>query len=149
MKLKNILSVVSSILTAITLASVIVMFFFMPSISKAYLDLVNTFTQERYLGVLLLGRSALVVAALALGALLLLLYNVKNENVFSSLTQNVMTVLACCCFAELIVFSLLARYFLLSFVIAFAALLLGILLLVLRCVFAQAIEIKTENDFTV
>ncbi len=149
MNAKKILSAISFFITVLTLAAVTVLFFMMPTMTRMYLNLVDRYTEVHYSMSILLGRTALVIAALALSALLWLLLTVGRGKVFSATTAHIMTLLSLCCFGEMTVFFILGSYFLLSYVVTFAALMLGILLLVLRCVLVEATEIKQENDYTV
>ena len=149
MNMKKALYTLSSLITTITLAAVVTLFFALPKLAEVYLEIVGRNTQANLTASLVYGYAALSVAAAALLVLLRLLYVVGRGRVFSSGTNTIMTVLSICCFGEMTVFILLGSYFLLSYVVAFAALMLGILLLVLRCVLAEATEIKAENDYTV
>ncbi len=149
MNSKKVLTVVSFCITALTLISVAVLFVYIKDVAEAYLEIVGKLTAERLSATILYGRIALSVAAAALAVLLRLLFIVWGGRVFSCETKHILSSLSLFCFCECALFCLLAVHFLLSFVIAFAALMLGILLLVLRCVMAEAIEIKAENDYTV
>ena len=149
MNMKKALYTLSSLITTITLAAVVTLFFALPKLAEVYLEIVERNTQANLTASLVYGYAALSVAAAALLVLLRLLYVVGRGRVFSSGTNTIMTTLSICCFGEMAVFILLGLYFLLSYVVAFAALMLGILLLVLRCVLAEATEIKAENDYTV
>lgn len=149
MNTKKALTVASFVITALTLAAVTVLFFYIGKIAETYLSLVDLLTPERLSASILHGRIALIIAAFTLLTLIRLLYIVWKGHVFSVETKYIITSLSLCCFAEAVVFILLGTHFLFSYVVAFAALMLGVLLLVLRCVTAEAIEIKAENDFTV
>lgn len=149
MNTKKLLYTLSFIITAITLSAVTVLFFTLPVLAEKYLRIVGGYTPHNVTMSVTYGYAALSIAAIALLVLLRLLYTVKCGRVFSIQTNTIMTILSICCFGEVTVFCLLGSYFLLSYVVAFAALMLGILLLVLRCVLAEATEIKAENDYTV
>jgi len=146
---QKVLTKISFILTVIALTLVVVLMFAAPALTKTYLELVATHAQSYYAVVLLLAYAALAVAAIALCTLINLLKTVAHGEIFSTTSYKIMTVLAVCCFLEMLVFLLLGYFFLLSYVISFAVLLVGVLLLVLRCVLAEAAEIKAENDYTV
>jgi hypothetical protein len=149
MNTKKVLGVISFFITALTLAAVAVLFIYIGDMAEQYLRIVDRLTPERLSATVLYGRIALGIAAAALVTLLRLLFIVWGGRVFSSETKHIITALSLCCFGESALFIFLGSYFLLSYVVAFAALMLGILLLVLRCVMAEAIEIKAENDYTV
>lgn len=146
---KNVVTKISFILTVIALTLVVGLMFAAPALTKTYLELVATHAQSYYAVVLILSYAALAVAATALFTLTKLLQAVARGEIFSDTTYRIMTFLAVCCFLEMLVFLALGYFFLLSFVVSFAALLVGVLLLVLRCVLAEATEIKAENDYTV
>lgn len=146
---KDLITKVSFILTVIALTLVVALMFTVPTLTKMYLELVAIHAQSYYTTVLILAYAALVSAATALITLTKLLGTVARGDVFSHTTYKIMTLLSICCFAEMLIFLMLGYFFLLSFVVSFAALLVGVLLLVLRCVLAEATEIKAENDYTV
>lgn len=54
-----------------------------------------------------------------------------------------------CCFLLCLVFGVLGKYFLLAYVVALAAVFLGLCLRVVKNVIEEATEIKMENDLTV
>ena len=149
MKNKNLYTVISFILTAMLITSVIFLMFFAPKITGLYIQNKSADLQNSYTTIIWLIYAALTVALGALLTLLRLLQNVKDGIIFSSSTFVVMTALSLFCFAECTIFFALGFFFTLSSILSFAALFLGVLLLVVRFVLAEATEIKAENDYTV
>lgn len=149
MNAKKLLTIISFAITAVTFAVIAVLFIRIDELADLYLRIVDKLTPERLSSTILYGRIALGIAAAALLTLLRLLFIVRGGQVFSAETKHIITLLSLFCFGETLLFVILGTHFLLSYVVAFAALMLGLLLLVLRCVMAEAIEIKSENDYTV
>ncbi len=145
----NIYTVIAFILTGTMLLAVLALMIFAPAITDKYIELRAHEHAEQRGAILLFVYLALSVALIALLTLLKLLLNVACKVIFSNATFIIMTLLSLYCFAECIIFSCLGFIFPLSFVLAFAALMLGALLLVVRYVLAEATEIKCENDYTV
>ncbi len=149
MKTNNIYTVISFILTGAMLLAVIALLIFAPSITDWYIEFRDNEHIEQRNTVLVLVYLVLAVALVALSTLLKLLKNVSDGIIFSHSTFIIMTLLSLYCFAECMILAFLGFIFPLSFVLSFAALMLGALLLVVRYVLAEATEIKCENDYTV
>ena len=91
----------------------------------------------------------LIPAFVADASLYLLLRNVNKEDIFENSNINYLRILSWCCFAECVVFLLLGMYYHTSLLISFAALFMGIILRVVKNVIEAAVEIKSENDYTI
>ncbi|MBQ2939791.1 MAG: DUF2975 domain-containing protein [Clostridia bacterium] len=93
----------------------------------------------------------LVVATMALADILLvrLLLHVRGEEVFTAKAVSLIRGISWCCFLLCLWFTVVGIWFQLSFVVAVAAVFLGLCLRVVKNVIEQAIVIKEENDFTV
>lgn len=105
----------------------------------------------------------LLIAYSAVTLLLLLLQQVRKHAVFVKTNVTILRYLSYCCFAETLLFlaeSLAVRYgdlailmrdFFTSvlFLLAFACLLLGTVLRVVKNALAEGVSIKEENDYTV
>lgn len=143
----------SRILTAVTTGMVIIMTFFVPSIAKWY----NEFSQ----GFGLFGDSGIVIpmcvsiyicevfALIALHSLHVLLANINREEVFTEQNTSCLRKISwACMFAGLVlfVFGLWRFIFILA---SFLAVMFGLVMRVLKNVFEKAVEIKSENDFTI
>ncbi len=149
MKKNNIYTVMSFVLTGTMLLAVVGMLILAPAITDWYLELHAMEHLPERTSILVLVYLALIVALSALITLIKLLKNVCDGVIFSHSSFIIMTLLSIFCFTECMIFAFIGFIFPLSFVLSFAALMLGALLLVVRYVLAEATEIKCENDFTV
>ncbi|MBQ8863073.1 MAG: DUF2975 domain-containing protein [Clostridia bacterium] len=129
--------------------------FIMPVLSEM---LVNTkdnignrgdITAEGRVFVLFLAYMILAVVVAADSMLFVLLLRVRKGMVFTSASTELVRGISWCCFLLGAVFAALGIYFQLAFILAFAALFLGICLRVVKNVLEEATEIKEENDLTV
>lgn len=90
-----------------------------------------------------------IIALVALWSLNRLLTNIKNEVIFVGKNVQILRIISWCCFLAAAVlifgsfFSLL--FFLLSIMIGF----IGLILRVVKNVFEAAVNLKTENDYTI
>ena len=96
-----------------------------------------------------IGYAVLVLAARAYGLLIALRRRVQKEAVFTAESVALLRGISWCCVAAGALFVWLGSYFLLSYAVAFVAVLVGICLRVVKNVIAEATEIKSENDLTV
>ena len=99
--------------------------------------------------IIAIGYAVLVLAALADIFLFALLRLVQKEAVFTAGSISLLRGMSWCCIAAGALFVWLGSYFLLSYAVAFVAVLVGICLRVVKNVIAEATEIKSENDLTV
>jgi hypothetical protein len=91
----------------------------------------------------------ITVAIAAIVFLWLLLDVTSHGKIFSSATTKLLSALSICCFGEAVLFLAIQHCFELAIGGALVAALLGLCLLVVRNVLAEATRIKQENDFTV
>lgn len=96
-----------------------------------------------------IGYGVLALAALTDGLLFALLLRVRKEAVFTAESVALLRGISWCCVAAGVLFVWLGFYFLISYAVAFVALLVGLCLRVVKNVIAEATEIKSENDLTV
>lgn len=89
--------------------------------------------------------SALVVL-LTLGRLL---RNIKNDRIFVSENVKLLRIISWCCFGVAVIFAGIGFVFIFSFIVATAALFFALILRVLKNVFADAVALKAENDYTI
>lgn len=145
--------VFSQILTWLLILGLVVLAIVLPWIMRAYVENFaypdSAVVDAKFGAVLALGYCVLVPAFAAGGLMLWLLRRVKRGLIFVSPSAMVIQLIAICCFAECAIFVLFSMYFLVALAIAFAALFLGIALLVVSDVVSVGTEIKTENDYTV
>lgn len=93
--------------------------------------------------------TAAVPAALALWCLRLLLRNIGEEAVFVPENVSYLRTLSWCCIAAGGICFVSSLYYTPFLLIAAAAAFLGLILRVVKNVFAKAVEIKMENDYTI
>lgn len=145
---KNISFTAAMIAARVTATLVISAFFFLPWITKSYIDYTGR-CGEHYGKILVILYAVLTVALTAVCFILRLLFLVKKDKIFTLPAVNSVRALALCCFGECVLFGLLAMFYVISLLIAFAAAFLGTLMLVQESVFRKAAELKEENDFTI
>ena len=148
----NISVIISLVLAIITMAFIIVMAVFIPSLVDFYVDVTGKAEQFSALEITQIKIILYVIllpAIIADASLLFLLKLVAKEKVFTSVSVYLLRLISLCCFAEVIIFGALAIFFLLALVVSFAALFLGIVLRVVKNVIEEATAIKLENDYTV
>ena len=143
--------------TSCTISMALSVLFFLGLIAGAfalvpYLDAVDALgtmeTGDRPV-ILGIGYGVLALAALTDGLLFALLLRVRKEAVFTAESVALLRGISWCCVAAGVLFVWLGFYFLISYAVAFVALLVGLCLRVVKNVIAEATEIKSENDLTV
>lgn len=98
---------------------------------------------------LISGYTLAVPAAVALWALHLLLRNIGEEEVFIPENVRILRVLSWCCIVVGLICLVSTLYYMPYLIIAIAAAFVGLILRVVKNVFAEAVHIKNENDFTI
>lgn len=149
---RNVNLILSFIFAFSALALLIALAAMLPALLEFYTELMqktSDLSSPARTSSLVLLYAVLFVALAADILLLALLILVEKKKIFSQSAVRILTVIPICCFAEAILFSVLGMFFLISFLLSFAALFLGFVLLVVRGVIAEAAQIKAENDFTV
>lgn len=117
--------------------------------TKDQLGAQNPITQNDRAVILWLAFAMIVVALVALVCLFLLLRTVLRGMVFSRASTGYLFAIMLCCFAEGLITLPLGRYFLLAFGVVMLFFFIGLCLMVVRNVIAEATRIKQENDLTV
>lgn len=147
---KNISVIISQWLTILIFAMIIILSVAIPSIVRFYISFFRYTEQLVYfMPTCIILYFALIPAATADISLWLLLKKVKRGEVFTDICVQYLRILSYCCFAEALIFGILGYYYLLSFLLSFAALFMGIMLRVVKNCFEEAVCIKNENDFTI
>lgn len=129
--------------------------FYLPTLTEILIDVSDNIgsrgeiTEGGRIFVLCLAYGILAILILANSLLFSLLLRVRAGLVFTEKSVALIRGVAWCCLLLGIVFGLLGIYFQLSFIVAFAAIFLGICLRVVKNVIEEATEIKSENDLTV
>ena len=139
----NISFVINRILIVIILAAI----FFLPSFLTWFTKLSDK--SDIYLPLIITVYVSILPAIAALISLDRLLNNIKKNQVFIEINTLCLRIISWCCFLIGIIYSVFGYFYLMSLMISFAAVFFGIILRVLKNVFAKAVEIKNENDFTV
>ena len=129
--------------------------FILPSLVEVLLGLPgykgsrNEITQVGRIFVHTMAYLVLGSVLLADGLMFALLLRVRRGKVFTAASVALIRGVSWCCFLLCAAFCGLGIYFLLSFVVAFAAVFLGTCLRVVKNVIEEATEIKSEHDLTV
>ncbi len=92
---------------------------------------------------------AIALALVALFFLHKLLDNISKEIVFDSSNTKCLRIISWCCILAAVIFLILCLWRYIFAMPAVIALMLGLIMRVLKNVFEKAVEIKTENDFTI
>lgn len=90
-----------------------------------------------------------VPAFVLLYCLHLLLLNIRSGNVFVSRNVSMLRAISWCCFAVAVITFASGFYYASFFIVAVAAAFIALIIRVIKNIFEQAIEIKSENDFTI
>lgn len=99
--------------------------------------------------VLVVAYVILAICMLADIMIFMLLKRVRDGKVFSEKSVCLIRYISWCCFLIGLLFIVPGYYFTLAFVVAFAAMFLGLCVRVVKNVIEEATEIKSENDLTV
>ncbi len=145
--------ILSLVFSAIFFVLLLVGAVIMPSVLEYFLNglqgagVSSPFFNSTFL--LLMAYGVLAVAFLADTLLFLLLLRIRAGLVFTSRSVSLIRGVSWCCFLLGALFIVLAYPFPAALVVTFAAVFLGLCLRVVKNVMEEAVEIKTENDFTV
>ena len=91
----------------------------------------------------------LAAGAVAVISLWVLLMYVRRKKVFTRVPVRCLRILSWCCIWAGIAFGVLGIYFTFSFLVAAAALFLGLILRVVKNCLEEASILKEENDYTI
>ena len=140
----------SMILAVIFLIVCAVTAIMLPMLADTLIDVKGTpWEAGDRIAVLVLAYALLSVVVLADLLLILLLRRVYRGLVFSRKSTDLVRGSSWCCMLLGAVCLGMSRYFRLALVLAFAAVLLGICLRVVKNVLEEATEIKSENELTI
>ncbi|MDD7556030.1 DUF2975 domain-containing protein [Ruminococcus sp.] len=137
----------TTIINWVAFATVVFLMFFIPVMARWYDDV--SMTPPIFLPLcicLYLSAGQGLVVLLTLGRLL---HNLNRDRIF--VTQNVtcLRIISWCCFGISLVFLGLAWFRSLGLLVAFAAAFFGLILRVLKNVFARAVTLQEEADYTI
>ena len=142
----------SMILSSLFFVGLIVGAVAMPTFVNSVIELVyNPATFPTFGKALCLITAYLILAVCMVAdcVIFALLKTVKSDNVFTAKSVALIRAISWCCFLVGALFLVVGYYFQLAFLIAFAAMFLGLCIRVVKNVLEQATEIKCENDLTV
>ena len=145
----------SIVLSVLFFLGCVVGAFIMPSLTEMLINITGNIgnraeiTNGGRILVLTLAYAVLAVLMLADALLFSLLLRVRSGLVFTRISVALIRGVSWCCFLLGTVFCGLGIYFQLAFIVAFAAIFLGLCLRVVKNVIEEATEIKSENDLTV
>ncbi len=105
--------------------------------------------EELYVPSLIFLYTAMVPAFAAVIALDRLLAGIGKGELFTDKNVRLLTVLVLCCFGEALIFFGFGFCFMLSFLLSFAALFMGLMLLTVTNLVRVGVDIKHENDYTI
>lgn len=100
---------------------------------------------------LLLGSTyaAAIPAAAALYSLHGLLHNITQEKIFVETNVLNLRKISWCCILAAVIFAVSSIYYILFLLLSVAMAFIGLILRVLKNVFAEAVRLKMENDYTI
>lgn len=102
-----------------------------------------------YWPTLILSACCIFPAAVALYSMDRLLVNIRKANVFITENTEYLRKISWCAYVVSVVFLLIGIMRPTGFVVAFAGFFIGLVLRVIKNVFAQAVAIREENEFTI
>ena len=147
--------VLSTILASLLLIALAVLCFLLPYVVESLCgtrDLIGNRARmtaaQRYI-VLGISYSMVAVAAGAILVMLKLLRTVGRGEVFSPITNKLISAVSLCCFGEAFLFALTGIWFQLSFGVTLGLCFVGLCLLIVSNVIREAIRLKAENDLTI
>ena len=147
--------IVSIVLTALLFALIVFLFFPLPRITGAVLDVSDRlhgrepFPEGYRAAILAIAYVEVAVAGVAVALLFSMLLVILRGMVFHKTVIRLLLAVSLCCFLEALLFLPLGASVNLAFGVAAIALFIGVCLLVVRNVIAEALRIKQENDLTV
>lgn len=142
----------SRILTVCTAGVFLMLTFFVPAVSRWYEQVSagsGFFGNSIFLPVCIGLYTAEIFAFAALWNLHRLLSNINNGIVFDDSNSRCLRRISWSCMFAGIVFAVMGLWRFVFFMAAFLALMFGLVMRVLKNVFEKAVEIKSENDFTI
>ena len=106
-------------------------------------------TDTERLFILIMAYVILLIIMTAVIMMFILLMRVYGGKVFTAGSVALIRGVSWCCLMLCAAFAILGKYFQLAYVVALAAIFLGLCLRVVKNVIEEATEIKMENDLTV
>ena len=140
----------SHILVKAMIVLIIVFAAMIPYITQLYCDTLVAETAQHIKTPLIISLYiATTPVFLAVVCLDRMLSNIKKDVVFDRTNVKYLRYISWCCYVTGIVFFALGFYIFLSFILAIAAVFFGLIIRVIKNLFCEAVEIKSENDLTI
>ena len=140
----------SHILVKAMLVLIILFAIGLPFVAQMYCDTLVTETADTIKIPLIASLYiATVPVFLAVLSLDKMLSNIKKDIVFDRTNVKYLRYISWCCYSAGAVFVFLGFFIFLSFIIAIASIFFGLIIRVVKNLFCEAVEIKSENDLTI
>ena len=139
----------SKICIYIFTALMIIIAAFAPKIFSALIEIRTSYLGGTLPYFLISTYTACIPASFALHGLYRLLDNIEKGEVFIHSNVGILRRLSWCCIAAGIICLVSAGYYMPFLILAAAAGFVGLILRVVKNVFAQAVELKEDNDYTI
>ncbi len=137
----------SRILTIVMLVFGAASLFCIPTVTEWY-DAISD--QEAIANILNVGLYiSAFLGILALWQLFMMLCNIEKKQVFVMKNVTIMRFISWCCFGVAAIWVVLSYWRLMSMFVAFVAAFAGVILRVMKNLFAKAVEMREENDYTI
>lgn len=149
---KNTSVLITSILIKLMFLGLVAAAFFTPWFLRMYTAIRDS--KEMYVPFLVVMYLSILLASVALCLLNRLITNIKRAVVFETVNVKTLRGLSYCCFAVAAIYAAFGAFcmgffYIIAWIVAFAALFFGLILRVIKNVFEQAVSIKEENDYTI
>lgn len=140
----------SHVLVKCMLVLIIVFDVLLPFITDIYCNtLISQTAQHIRIPLMISLYSASIPVFLSILTLDKILSNVKKDVVFDRANVRYLRHISWYCYITGAIFFVLGFYIFLSFILAIAAVFFGLVIRVIKNLFCEAVEIKTENDLTI
>ncbi len=142
----------SRILTAFTAGLFLILTFFIPDFAMCYkviADPIGLIEQNMVIALCIGLYTAELLGFVALFNVNRLLGNISKEIVFDESNTKCLRFISWACLGAGVVFAVMALWSVIFALASLFAVFLGLILRVLKNVFEKAVEIKSENDFTI
>ena len=153
--IKNAFAITGLVVCVLALAAIVLIWAYLPGLVSGLIDIPDQIGNRNELDatgrhLILLDAYAMLVLAVICDALVAwLLVGVIKMREHTKSFGALLLGIACCCFGEAVLFTLLITQFQMALFAVCIALALGICMLIVRHLLRQAAEIKQENELTV
>ena len=153
--IKNAFAITGLAVCALALAAIVLIMLYLPPVVSGLIDIPDQIGNRNELDaegrklILLDAYAILALAAVCDTLVIVLLVKVIRKQEHAKSFGTLLLCIAICCFGEAILFTLLITQFQMALFAVCFALALGLCMLIVRHLLAQAAEIKQENEFTI